>query len=724
MLLTENCEASKAPTKASAVSGLADGAMAVWRGFKRGIQRKEPMRPSVWAEHRRKVSADSGSPFPGDWSNALVPYAVEIMDAAAMEDPCEEVALPKSHQIAGTEILVNVIGYYIDQVPSPMAYAGPSLESALDFVKDKLNPTIDASPFGEAVREAKSRDEDGSTTTRKRFRGGSLRVVTASSAKGLKSYSARIVLGDEITEWPDDVDKQGDPMALLEKRTTSWERRGFKKVWCSTPGLKGTCRITAKYEASDQRRYYVPCPHCGAYQVLTWPNFKTSSEVAPYGAYFLCANPHCGGVIEHLHKEAMLAAGHWIKTYPGDDRPPLWFEPQDLAKHKARPRRGTIAGFHLWQAYSPFSSWEKIAKEWFDAKDNLGRLKDFVRQVRGEAWEEAVDVPACEELLKQREDFHLGQIPLGALFITGMADVQHNRIEYGVLAWGPGLTYWLIDKGVLLGDPAQMEVWRALDRVVAKRYPDQLGRMWPIDAFGCDAGYMTHMVYRWSTVQVGTVAKFAMDGRDGWKLPPLGSPTAKDVTWEGKKIGTAMLWPSGTWGMKSELYSSLRLTIQGGDQDGRYPIGYGHYPDACDEAYFKQLTAEHLKKGYDKFGRPVMVWVKRVKDDPNEGLDIHVGSRALAHHLSDGLTPDEWAALIAQRSAAPADAQHQLDRYWSGLLSGGGPEPAPPDLEPTPAVQEPEIDEPDHTAAQDHRGGGSTSGGLIDADRAADFMRK
>lgn len=726
MLLTGHSGATKAPTKPSAVDGLAAGAQAVWRGFKRGVQRKEPLTISGWSAKHRKVSADSGSPYSGDWDNALVPYLVEPMDAAMLEDPCEEVVLAKSHQVGGSETLVNIIGYYTHQVPSPQAYAVPSLEAGLDFVKDKLNPTIDASPkLRETVREQKAKDEDGSTTTRKRYRGGSLRVVTASSAKGLKSYSARIVYGDEVTEFPDDVDKQGDPVALLEKRTTAWERRGFKKIWCSTPGLKGTCRITIKYEASDQRRYYVPCPHCGCYHVLTWSNFRMRSEVEPYGAHFVCPNPHCAKEIEHHSKEAMVAAGRWIKTYPGADKPPLWFPADDLDRHLARPRRGSIAGFHIWQAYSPFSSWEKIAKEWHDAKDSLGRLKDFVRQVRGEAWEEAVDVPAHEQLAERVEDYRLGELPLGALFLTGMADVQHNRIEYGVLAWAPGLTYWLVDKGIILGDPAQLDVWRELDRVVARRYRDALGRTWPIDAFGCDSGYLTHMVYRWSTVPVGSVAKFALDGRDGWKLPPLGSPTPKDITFDGKKTGTAMLWPSGTWGMKSELYASLRQTIQGPDADGNYPIGYGHYPDACDLEYFQQLTAEHLKKGHDRFGRPTMVWAKRVKDDPNEALDIHVGARALAHHLSDNLNPDEWAALISQRAATPATAQHDLERWWSGLLGKGGPSSGPARADGVSYDPETgEILEAEPAAAPDPEGGGSTSGGLIDHDSAANFLRR
>ncbi|CAI3958882.1 phage terminase large subunit family protein, partial [Commensalibacter papalotli (ex Botero et al. 2024)] len=43
-----------------------------------------------------------------------------------------------------------------------------------------------------------------------------------------------------------------------------------KIVSGSTPTIKGLSRIEKLYQEGDQRRFYVPCPHCGGYQVLEW----------------------------------------------------------------------------------------------------------------------------------------------------------------------------------------------------------------------------------------------------------------------------------------------------------------------------------------------------------------------------------------------------------------------------------------------------------------------
>src|SRR5690606_5443502 len=126
-----------------------------------------------------------------------------------------------------------------------------------------------------------------------------------------------------VSEYPWDAGGRGDPVDQALQRSKAWESSRPKRFYNSTPALKGSCRISAKYEASDQRRYYVPCPHCGDYQVLRRVNLvwsAASSSSTPQRAQFACMG--CGAMIDEWHRSAMLAGGCWIKTFPGGEGDP------------------------------------------------------------------------------------------------------------------------------------------------------------------------------------------------------------------------------------------------------------------------------------------------------------------------------------------------------------------------------------------------------------------
>jgi phage terminase large subunit GpA-like protein len=127
---------------------------------------------------------------------------------------------------------------------------------------------IEATPaLRERVAESRSRDS-GNTVQTKEFDGGVLIITGANSGAGLRSAPIRFLFMDEVDEYPGDVDGQGDPVALAEKRTATFSRR--KILLTSTPTIKGLSRIEREYLESDQRLYYLPCPKCGHMDYLTW----------------------------------------------------------------------------------------------------------------------------------------------------------------------------------------------------------------------------------------------------------------------------------------------------------------------------------------------------------------------------------------------------------------------------------------------------------------------
>ncbi|MBR3996413.1 MAG: phage terminase large subunit family protein, partial [Clostridia bacterium] len=125
---------------------------------------------SQWADNYRKLSQEASSE-PGQWNTNRAPYQREIMDAVN-DAGCEEVIIMSSAQVGKTELLLNVIGYYIDYDPSPILCLQPTLEMAQTFSKDRLVPMLRDTPVLRGkVKDARARDS-GNTILHKTFPGG------------------------------------------------------------------------------------------------------------------------------------------------------------------------------------------------------------------------------------------------------------------------------------------------------------------------------------------------------------------------------------------------------------------------------------------------------------------------------------------------------------------------------------------------------------------------
>src|SRR5882672_4269896 len=264
---------------------------------------------SQWADAHRRLSSES-SAEPGEWHTSRAPYQRGLMDAVA--DPAiREIWVMKAAQIGWTEILNNVIGFHIDQDPAPILLVQPNLEMAEAWSKDRLAPMIRDTPaLRGKIADPRARDT-GNTLLHKTFAGGHLTIAGANSPAGLASRPIRIVLFDEVDKFPSSAGAEGDPISLGKKRsTTFWNR---KMLAGSTPTIKGSSRVEEGFEASDQRYYFVPCPHCQEFQRLTWPQVRWP-EGRPEAAVYVCQ--HCGAEISEAQKPAMILAGEWRASKP------------------------------------------------------------------------------------------------------------------------------------------------------------------------------------------------------------------------------------------------------------------------------------------------------------------------------------------------------------------------------------------------------------------------
>jgi phage terminase large subunit GpA-like protein len=257
---------------------------------------------SDWADANRILSQTASSE-PGKFRTERTPYLKEIMDALSPSSPVEKVVFMKGSQIGGTEAGNNWIGYVIDQAPGPMLVVQPTDEMGKRWSKGRLAPLIeDTLCLRGKVKDPRSRDS-GNTVQSKEFPGGIVVITGANSAVGLRSMPVRYLFLDEIDAYPPDADSEGDPLTLAIQRTSTFAR---KKIFIvSTPTIQGLSRIEKEFNETDRRYFFVPCPHCGFFQILKWENIHYDTD--PLQAVYRCES--CKEDIHNHHKTEMLSEG-------------------------------------------------------------------------------------------------------------------------------------------------------------------------------------------------------------------------------------------------------------------------------------------------------------------------------------------------------------------------------------------------------------------------------
>ena len=191
----------------------------------------------------------------------------------------------------------------------------PTERDAEAWSKDRFSPMARDTPcLAGKISDPKSRD-GSNKILHKRFPGGHLTIVGANAPSGLASRPIRILLCDEVDRYPFSAGAEGDPVNLAKKRTvTFWNR---KIVLVSTPTIRGLSRIETAYAESDQRQYWVPCPACGAQQVLVWGQVRWDSaggEHRPETARYHCVA--CDAAWSDALRWAAIRRGEWRARAP------------------------------------------------------------------------------------------------------------------------------------------------------------------------------------------------------------------------------------------------------------------------------------------------------------------------------------------------------------------------------------------------------------------------
>ena len=541
---------------------------------------------SQWADRYRMLSAES-SAEPGRWHTDKAPYQREIMDAIG--DPhIRRVVIMCAAQLGKTELLLNILGYFMAYAPAPILVMQPTLDMGQTFSKDRLAPMIRDTPVLRGLVDVKSRYA-GNTILKKNFPGGHITIVGANSATGLASRPIKVLLADEVDRYPGSAGTEGDPLSLAQKRqTTFWDK---KTVMVSTPVIKGHSRIETEYNQSTREEWNVPCPECGHYQPFVWANLIFDPDDLQKEIVYKCER--CGCVANEYRWKQQSQQGRFVAENPGAE----------------------TRGFHLNTLASTFCGWKEIVQKFIVAKEQLDQgnpegMKVWVNTELGETWEERGEQVEDTELFNRREIYD-AVVPEEVLVLTAGVDVQDDRFEVEIVGWGVGKESWGIRYQKIYGDMLKEQVWEDLDAFLQTVWCKKDGTALRIISCCIDSGgHHTDQVYRFTKERYER-GVWAIKGKGGAEVPYIRNPTTNN------RVKTP-LFIIGVDAGKVLLYQRLRHNTKGPN--------YCHFPAneeaGYDETYFKGLTSEKMVVRFRK-GRSVTVWeLKDSKYKRNEPLDL------------------------------------------------------------------------------------------------------
>lgn len=560
-------------------------------------------------------------------------------------DEVHELDILKSARVGYTKMIMASVAYQVEHKRRNQIIYQPTDAGAKGFMKDHVQPMIrDVRPVrmlaGWFGKRHPSNTNQAKTFDNRR----QVWVLGGTSAKNYREKSVDTVYLDELDGFDENIEGEGRPDHLANKRTEGSYYR--KLVSGSTPTTENRSLISSRANSADcLLRCYIPCPHCGHAQHLVFDNMHMLKEGVPESTEYACEG--CGAYFDYRQSQEAQADCFYQDPESGvstKDGLEFFDKNGDLIP---TPRRVAL---HIWSAYSPMTTWADIMRDFLSRKDNPLELQTWVNQTRGEVWRERGEAPDWKRLYDRTRGaaFQTNRIAEWVAMITIGVDVQRSpgRLELEIVGWGPRKRSQSIDYRVIPGDTADLGSdgpWQVLREIIrSETWEHESGAKVPAALTCIDSGDQTQVVYafcrEFSSQQVA-----AIKGSDE-QVTMVGVPKPVDVTASGRKIRRgAMLWTLGTNLLKNDLYSCLKLERPTQESGEDLPPGWCDFPE-YGEDYFRGLCSEQLTRKKNRAGYTVMQWEKLV--ERNEPLDCRNYARAAAAIKGlDRWGDDEWTAL-------------------------------------------------------------------------------
>ncbi|EIV3165007.1 phage terminase large subunit family protein [Escherichia coli] len=612
-----------------------------------------PLTTVQWADQHYYLPKES-SYTPGQWET--LPFQVAIMNSMG-NDRIRTVNLIKSARVGYTKMLLGVEAYFIEHKSRNSLLFQPTDSAAEDFMKSHVEPTIRDVPVLLELAPWFGRKHRDNTLTLKRFSSGvGFWCLGGAAAKNYREKSVDVVCYDELSSFEPDVEKEGSPTLLGDKRIEGsvWP----KSIRGSTPKIKGFCQIEkAANESAHFMRFYVPCPHCGEAQYLKFGDDATTfglkwEKGKPETVYYLCE--HNGCVIRQ--SELDQTDGRWICDNTGMwTRDGLTF--YSAGDEEIPPPRSI--SYHIWTAYSPFTTWVQIVYDWLDALKDPNGVKTFINTTLGEPYEEAVAEKLSFELLLEKVCHYDAQVPLRVVYLTAGIDSQKNRYEIYVWGWAPGEEAFLIDKQIIMGRPEDEDTLKRVDAVIRKKYRHADGTEISISRVCWDTGGIDQDIVYQRSRKHGTFFVLPIKGASVYGKPVITMPKKRNQR-------GVFLCEVGSDTVKEMLYARFALPVVSASEVAPYIFRFPDNPDIFSDVEAKQLVAEELVEKVVN-GRVKLQWDARKRR--NEALDCLVYAYA-ALRISVQRWQLDLDALARARRDEQDDDEMTIEEI-AAALSGG-----------------------------------------------------
>jgi phage terminase large subunit GpA-like protein len=383
---------------------------------------------SEWAEANLSFSSRFTS-SPGPFRVRSYPYMREWLDAFHPASGVRSMALLCGAQVAKSTAIQVGMAYRLCRAPAPALWVLDTQTNAQSFSESRWQVMIDDN---ELLRAELPANKDKFKNLDQAFRRMHLWFVGSNSPGNLAGRSISLLCLDEVDKYKTKTKQEAAAVQLAVQRTASFPMALI--VQTSTPTTQEGSIWKAWLEG-DQRRFWVPCPHCAKMTLLNWPMMKWDEDArldqhawdlkrVRETARLEC--PHCAGHLTDAIKTKMLREGVWRAENLGA-----------LPGHRS---------YHLSALYSVRRSFGALAVKFLQDKQSLMGLQDFVNSILAEPWEDAMTTESRPLTVGE----YTLRAPAEERTVRFMAvDVQQDCFYFVCRAFAKNGSSKLIDEGRL-----------------------------------------------------------------------------------------------------------------------------------------------------------------------------------------------------------------------------------------------------------------------------------
>lgn len=383
------------------------------------------------------VRTPPGSEYDGYFSFDIAPHTRHVYELFD-DDYIREIYLCWATRNMKTSTFIGLMLYSAFAIPRPMAFGSADEMSVDRTIDEQIYPMADRCD----LLKPQLQPEHKRSRDMIRFSRCRVRKAFGGSKASVAGYPACYIFVNEVDKWPRKKSSEADAVEGFRQRAKGYPFES-KILMESTPGELDSSRVWSILisPTTDRKQYWVPCPRCGAHQLLVFDadhlvwdkdsKGKSDLLIAQETAWYRCE--HCHGRIANEDRPGMMRAGIWLSDGQS-------FDKKGKVTGKPRVRSPIVALGPLSSLYSLLiSGWGQIAADFLRCGLDPEKLRDFTNSTLALPWNpKPVSIEPDELATRLGSAEKSGTCPEWAIFLTAGIDVQENGdvFKWWVSAWG------------------------------------------------------------------------------------------------------------------------------------------------------------------------------------------------------------------------------------------------------------------------------------------------